>query len=369
MIRIPTSVTLTVAAATVTFALVPVAMRLARRLGAIDEPGPRRHHRGPVPTLGGLAMAAGVLVVAWASRLLSEPVMQLDLQPLIGLTLASIPVLALGVVDDTRGVAPWAKLLVQACAAIVLILFGYGVPYLSHPLGGTVSSGWLNIPLTVLWVLAVINAINLIDGLDGLAAGVVMIAAATLWWVGHFHADFYVMFLAALLIGATGGFLRWNFPPARVFMGDTGSHFLGLVLAAASLLENRKGTAAVTLLFPLVALAVPLLDSVLAFFRRLIRGRPVFSADVGHVHHRLLRLGFSPTGALALLWVLCAACGAAAVFLSSLARTTALMATAGLAVLLYVAFEVIGTLDRRHQRARAQEAERENAASRAADRV
>src|SRR6185503_7372346 len=233
-----------------------------------------------------------------------------------------------------RGVSPLAKQGVQACAAIVLAMFGFGVAFLTHPLGGTVTSGWLNVPLAVLWVLAVINAINLIDGLDGLATGVVMIAAATMWWVGRFHMDFYVMFLAALLIGATAGFLRWNYPPARVFMGDTGSHFLGLVLAAASLLENRKGTAAITLLFPLVALGVPLLDSVLAFFRRLVRGRPVFSADVGHVHHRLLRLGFSPTAALTLLWALSAACGAAAIFLSSLARTTALLATAGLAVLL-----------------------------------
>lgn len=365
MIRIPTSLTLAALAALVTFAFVPLAIRLARRLGAVDEPGPRRVHRGATPRLGGLAMAAGVLGVAWASHLFSEPVRALDLTPLLGLTFASIPVLALGLVDDTRGVPPLAKLAVQACAALVLTLFGYGVPYLTHPFDGTVSSGWLNVPLTVIWVLAVINAINLIDGLDGLATGVVMIAAGTLWWVGRFHSDFYVMFLAALLIGATAGFLRWNFPPARVFMGDTGSHFLGLVLAAASLLENRKGTAALTLLFPLVALAVPLLDSVLAFFRRLIRGRPVFSADVGHVHHRLLRLGFSPTGALALLWALSAACGGAAIVLSSLERNTALLATGGLGVALYLAFEVIGTLDRRHQR-RAREA-REATARRAAD--
>lgn len=351
MIRIPTSLALALATGVVTFALTPLAMRLARRVGAIDQPGPRRVHHGPVPTLGGLAMAVGVLAVAWAARLFSAPVAQLDPRPLLGLTLASIPVLALGVVDDTRGVTPLTKLVVQACAGIVLALFGFGVPFLTHPFDGVIPAGWLNAPLTVLWVLAVINAINLIDGLDGLATGVVMIAAATLWWTGRAHQDFYVMFLAALLIGGTAGFLRWNFPPARVFMGDTGSHFLGLVLAAAALLENRKGTAAVTLLFPLVALGVPLLDSVLAFFRRLIRGRPVFSADVGHVHHRLLRLGLSPAAALGFLWLLSAACGAAALVLTSLPRGAALLATGALAVLLYAAFEVIGTLDRRRTRA------------------
>jgi len=349
MIRIPTSLLLAVSAALATLALVPWAMALARRLGAIDEPGPRRPHREPIPTLGGLAFAVAVLGVAWLSRWFSAPAASLDPRPLLGLTLASIPVLMLGVVDDTRGVPPLTKLVIQACAALVLALFGFGIPLLSSPAGGTLASGALNLPLTVLWVLAVINAINLIDGMDGLAAGVVLIAAGTLWWVGRQHADFYVMFLCALLVGATAGFLRWNFPPARVFMGDTGSHFLGLVLAAASLLENRKGTAALTLLFPLVALAVPLLDSVLAFFRRLLRGQPVFGADVGHVHHRLLRLGLSPRSALLVLWALCALCGAAAALLSTMPRTTAMVATAALAVILFVAFEAIGVMDRRRQ--------------------
>jgi UDP-GlcNAc:undecaprenyl-phosphate GlcNAc-1-phosphate transferase len=349
MIRIPTSLLLAVATALGTLAIVPAVMRLAARAGAIDRPGPRRVHREPVPTMGGLAIAIAFLAVAWLARLISAPAASLDPRPLLGLTLASVPVLMLGIADDTRGVSPHVKLAVQACAAIVLAQFGFGVPLLTSPFGGTIASGWLNVPLTVVWVIAVINAINLIDGLDGLAAGVVTIAAATMWWTGRAHADFYVMFLCALLIGGALGFLRWNFPPARLFMGDTGSHFLGLVLAAAALLENRKGTAAVTLLFPLVALGVPLLDSVLAFVRRLVRGRPVFSADVGHVHHRLLRLGLSPRGALFLLWGLCALCGAAAVALSALPRGTALRATAVLAVLLLAAFEVIAMLDRRRQ--------------------
>jgi UDP-GlcNAc:undecaprenyl-phosphate GlcNAc-1-phosphate transferase len=253
----------------------------------------------------------------------------------------------LGIVDDMRGTTPWAKLGVQACAALVLVLFGYGVPAITNPFGETIVSGALSAPLTVAWVLLVINAINLIDGLDGLAAGVTLIASVTLWWLGRTHQDFYVMFIAALLIGATLGFLRYNFPPARVFMGDTGSHFLGLALAAVTLLENRKGTATVTLLFPLVAMAVPIADSALAFARRLFGGHPVFRADSEHIHHRLLRLGLSPRNALLVLWYLCAYFGVMAVILAALPRHYAVMLVIVLAVGLFFAFEVLEFIDRR----------------------
>ncbi len=202
-------------------------------------------------------------------------------------------------------------------------------------------------PLAVVWVLVVVNAINLIDGLDGLAAGVVLMASAALWWTARSHSDFYVMFFAALLIGSTAGFLRWNFPPARIFMGDTGSHFLGLVFAATSLLENRKGTAAVTLLFPIVAMGVPIADSVLAFVRRTARGTPVFRADTEHIHHRLLRLGLSPRNAVFVLWGLCAVFGLMAVLVSSLPRTLATLLVVVLAAALFLAFERLETIERR----------------------
>src|SRR5258705_10551571 len=155
------------------------------------------------------------------------------------------------------------------------------------------------------------------------------------------------MFISALLIRATFGFLHFNFPPARVFMGDTGSQFLGLALAAVSLLENRKGTAAVTLLLPLVALAVPIVDGAVAFLRRLVRGRPVFHGDVGHIHHRLLRLGLSPRRALFALWGVCALCGAMAAVLSALPRSASAPAALVLAVALFAALAWVRGMDRR----------------------
>ncbi len=343
----PYSLAIALASMAVALLTTPLVMALARRGGALAQPGPRRVHREPVPTLGGLAIAAAVLGVAWAARLLPGPARALDAQPLLGLTLAAIPILALGVRDDLVGVSPWVKIAVQACAAAVLALFGYGIPLVTNPFGPALPLGWVSVPLTIAWVLVVVNAINLIDGLDGLASGVVLIASVALWWVSRTHADFYVMFIAALLIGATFGFLRYNFPPARVFMGDTGSQFLGLTLAAVSLLENRKGTAALTLLFPLVAMGLPIADSLLAFVRRLLGGRPVFRGDTGHIHHRLLRLGLSPRAAVLSLWYLCAYLGAMAVVLEHLPRGYALLLVGVQAAGLLVAFELLESIDRK----------------------
>jgi len=339
---VPTSLQLALAAFALVLVLTPLVRRLALRAGALDHPGPRRVHKDAVPTLGGLAMVAATLGVAWLARALPGEVRELDMRPLLGLSFAAIPLLGMGLVDDTVGVPPRVKLAVQVLAGVILMGFGYSVPLVSNPFGMPFESGWLSGPLAVLWVVIVINAVNLIDGLDGLASGVVLIAAATLWWVGRGHGDFYVMFLASLLIGTTAGFLRFNFPPAKIFMGDTGSHFLGLVLAAASLLENRKATTTAALLFPLTALAVPIADSLFAFGRRLSAGRPVFGADSEHLHHRLLRIGLSPRSATLALWGVCAACALLSVVLESLPHATGLLLVAAMGIALFAAYRAIG---------------------------
>lgn len=343
----PYSLQLALAAAFVALALTPLARALALRVGAVDQPGERRVHLSPTPRFGGLAIAAAVLGIAWLARALGGPAATLDPRPLLGLTLASVPILVLGWVDDTRGVGPWTKIAAQLAAALVLTRFGFGVPLLTHPFGGTIDTGTWNVLLTLVWVVLITNAVNLIDGLDGLAAGVVAIACAALWTTARHHGDFYVMFIATLLIGACGGFLWWNRPPARVFMGDTGSQFLGLTLAALSLLENRKGTAALTLLLPIVALAVPIADSVLAFVRRVWHRQPVFRGDAGHLHHRLLGAGLSPRAALLVLWGLSLASGAAAVAMEHLPHEWSPVLVGGFAVLLLVVMLVTRARTRR----------------------
>ena len=346
--RIPYSLVLAGGVFLVTLALTPVVMAAARRFGWVDQPGPRRIHTTPIPTTGGLAMAVGVLGVAWGARLVSEVARtDLDVRPLLGITIASGIIILLGVIDDIRGVNPWGKIVGEMGAAWVLYLYGLGIPLVTNPFGdAAINTGMFNLPLTVLWVLVVVNAINLIDGIDGLASGAVFIAAVTLWFVGRTNGDFYVMFVASLIVGATFGFLRYNFPPARVFMGDTGSGFLGLLLAAVALLENRKGTAAITLLFPLVALAVPISDSVIAFVRRAFGGTSVFHADSDHIHHRLLRIGLSHRHVVYVLWFLCAYSGVMAVVLATLPPGYAALLAVFLAAGVFFAFRGLAFIDR-----------------------
>ncbi len=344
----PYSLQLALAAAAVTLALTPLARRVALRAGAIDHPDARRIHTTPTPRYGGLAIAAAVLGVAWIARALPGPAALLDPRPLAGLTAASVPVLLLGLADDRRAVSPAVKLVVQACAALTLTVFGYGIAELTNPFGAPVALGAFNVPLTVAWVIAVTNAVNLIDGLDGLASGMVVIASGALWLASRMHGDFYVMFFSALLMGACAGFLRWNFPPARIFMGDTGSQFLGLTLAAVALLENRKGTAAVTLLLPLVALALPLVDTAVALVRRLAHRQPLFLGDTRHLHHQLLDAGLSVRRALFTLWALCGVFAGLAVLLTWLPRSWSAFVVTVLAAVLAISFEALRALRARH---------------------
>lgn len=345
--RIPYSLILAAAAFAITLALTPLVMAAARRFGIVDRPGPRRIHTTPIPTAGGVAMAIAVLGVAWGARAVSEAARTtLDVRPFVGITIAAAIIVALGVIDDRWGVKPLGKIAGEVAAACILYAFGLGVPLLTNPFGEAIVTGPFDLPLTIVWVLIVINAINLIDGIDGLASGVVLVASVTLWFVGRTNGDFYVMFIASCLIGATAGFLRYNFPPAKVFMGDTGSGFLGLLLAAVALLENRKGTAAITLLFPLVALAVPISDSVIAFARRAFGGKPVFSADSEHIHHRLLRIGLSHRHVVYVMWFLSAYCGVMAVVLATLPPGYAALLAVFLAAGVFLAFRGLDFIDR-----------------------
>lgn len=345
--RIPYSLVLAGAAFLIAFALTPLVMFAARGLGIVDRPGPRRIHSKPVPTAGGLAMAVAVLAVAWGARLFSDAARTtLEVRPFIGITLAAAIMIVLGVIDDIKALNPWWKIVGEVAAACVLYAYGLGIPLLTNPFGDAIATGVFDLPLTIIWVLVVVNAINLIDGIDGLASGAVFIAAVTLWFVGRTNGDFYVMFIASTIIGATFGFLRYNFPPAKVFMGDTGSGFLGLMLAAVALLENRKGTAAITLLFPLVALLVPISDSVIAFVRRAIGGQSVFRADSEHIHHRLLRIGLSHRHVVYVMWFLCAYCGVMAVVLATLPPGYAMLLAVFLAFGVFFAFRGLDFIDR-----------------------
>lgn len=316
-------------------------IRVAPALGLRDAPAAGKIHTRPVPTAGGLAIVLAFLLSVWAYHLGVAPV--LPVERLLGLTVAGLIVTGLGLWDDTRGTTAWGKLAVEAAAAVVLYLAGFQVVQITNPFGDALALGWLAGPVTVLWLLVVTNAVNVIDGLDGLAAGVVAIGAITLGLIAWRFEETAIVVLASLLAAATLGFLPLNSPPARIFLGDTGSLALGFLMGGISLLENRKGTVAVTLLLPIVLLAIPLLDSALAFGRRVRQGRHPFARDTEHLHHRLLRLGLMPRHILTLVYGLCVCLGLAAGLISLLpkqlvALVAALLGTAGLVALRALAY-------------------------------
>ena len=308
------------ASAGAVFLATPLVRRLAVRTGAIDRPSDRKVHPKPTPTLGGLAIFLGVLAGLGVSHLLSffDEMHRTSSDPVAAVLAGSVIVLV-GMYDDVRTASVPAKLSGQVLAAGLLVLAGVQLLYFPFPGQGILSLGSdIAVPLTVLWVLAMVNAVNLVDGLDGLAAGLVAIAAIA------FFAYVYqspgaagqaapAALLSAIAAGSALGFLPWNFHPARLFMGDSGSMLLGVLLATATISgEGRNpfppsggdlAAFAIPVLVPVIVLAVPFVDVVFAIIRRIRRGRPVTHPDKEHIHHRLMVIGHSHRQAVLLMYL------------------------------------------------------------------
>ncbi|MDQ6712611.1 MAG: undecaprenyl/decaprenyl-phosphate alpha-N-acetylglucosaminyl 1-phosphate transferase [Candidatus Dormibacteraeota bacterium] len=269
-----------------TVAVLP-ARWLAFRLGAVAEPGERRIHSQPTARLGGLAMYLGFGLAA--ALFSTNPAT-------LGLLLSAAVITTLMVFDDIRGIRPIFKLVFQIAASLLAIVgFGISIHFIGLPGGHPINLvPAVAIPLTLLWFVGLQNTVNLIDGVDGLAAGVVAIVAATLLLAAINRGESDIIILAGALIGACVGFLFFNWHPARVFMGDSGSNFLGFTLAALSVLSVAKGTVVLALIVPVAALAIPIVDTAWAIVRRRLRGRSIATPDTGHLHHRLLDFGLSP---------------------------------------------------------------------------
>ena len=308
------------AAAATTFLSTPLVRRLVVRWGAVDEPSDRKVHPVAAPTMGGLAMFAGFLVAIGVSRFLPffGDMNHASPEPLAAVVTCSLMV-GLGVIDDKRGTSALAKLTAQIFIAGVLILLGVQVIYFWLPTAGIVNVGSdLAVPLTIVWVVAVCNAVNLTDGLDGLAAGMAGIAATAFFVYmvrtpGIFGLASSAGLLSSITAGVCLGFLPWNFHPAKIFMGDTGSMFLGMLLAIATISGVGRNAVppgggdlaviAIPILTPLLVLFVPFLDVALAIVRRVRRGQGIGHADKEHLHHRLMDIGHSHRQAVLLMYL------------------------------------------------------------------
>lgn len=301
-------------------ALTPVVRWAAVGVGAVDAPSQRRVHQRTIPRLGGVAIAVAFFVPLLALFGGETQVARLFFaEPLriVGLAAGGLLLCGVGIVDDLRGVRAWHKLALQFVAATIAFACHYRIEGIALPLLGHLDMGIFALPVTALWIAAIVNAINLIDGLDGLASGIAFFVCVVNFVVGAIHHDPLVMLLSASLGGAVLGFLLYNWNPASIFMGDSGSLFIGYVLATTALRGNSiKSSTTVAILVPLVALGLPIIDTLFAMVRRILERRSIFSPDRGHIHHRLLAMGLNHRRAVLLLYGLTILFTAGAILIS-----------------------------------------------------
>jgi len=318
----------------VTYLSTPYVKKLAVKAGVLDAPDHRKVHNTPIPRMGGLAIYFGFVLAILASMPVSREI--------LGILLGGTMILIIGLIDDVKPLSAKTKLLGQILAASVLVLFNVSIQWLSNPFGGIIYLDYLAIPITILWVVSLTNTINLIDGLDGLAAGVSTIASITILLVALQQGFGLVAIMSAALAGSALGFLQHNFNPAKIFMGDTGSMFLGYMLAAISILGTVKSAATIALIVPIVALGLPIMDTAFAIIRRYTSGQPIFKPDKGHLHHRLLAIGLSQKQAVLLMYIISTLLGVSAIALTSVNITAAIFIIISITALVLFGAKKIG---------------------------
>ena len=310
------------------FVLTPHTMRLAKKVGAIDIPNDRRVNKKPMPRLGGIAVICGFLVSTVYLLIVMNFEKTIDLfgteEYWLKLLGFFVGIIILGVtcfIDDAKGIPSWAKLIAQIAAAIIVVASGIrieniGIPFLDNKVW---LSDWLSYILTVAWIVGITNAINLMDGLDGLSSGITLISCISLIIIFTLNnSPLISILLITALAGSIVGFLPFNFSPARTFIGDTGSNFLGFSLAIISILGIAKTYTAIVLIAPIIVLALPIFDTLFAIVRRIIKGKSlkaVFKADKGHLHHRLMKRGYTQKQAVLILYAITATFGMFAIIL------------------------------------------------------
>ncbi len=327
----------------------PVVRSLAHKVGAVDVPKDnRRMHKVPIPRMGGLSIFFGFLL----SALIFVPMTT----ALRSMLLGAVVIVVLGIFDDIYALPAKFKFVVQIVAALIAVMGGNVISSLSNP--NILSDnpywhlGFLSIPVTVLWIVAITNSVNLIDGLDGLACGVSTISSMTMLVIALSVADPEVALLMAALAGGCIGFLPYNLNPAKIFMGDTGSTFLGYILAVVSIQGLFKFYTIISFVVPFLMLGLPIFDTCFAFFRRIAHGQSPMAPDRSHIHHRLIDMGFSQKQAVAVLYIISAILGLTAVVLATSSALRAMILLIALCVAAGVAAKVFLHYNAAKQQAR-----------------
>lgn len=297
---------LAIITALISFIITPLVKKFAIKVKAIDIPkDERRIHTKPIPVMGGLAIYISFVI---GTILYNGILTTSQLGIIIGVTIIVMG----GMIDDIKELSPKYKLLIQVIAAGCLLASGVRISIITNPFREFypyLNIGWINIPVTIIWIVGVTNAFNLIDGLDGLAAGIAFISSVTLMIVSIINGRLEAAFLTAVLSGAILGFLPYNFNPASIFMGDTGSQLLGFLLAAISIEGAIKSATAFVIAVPILAFGLPIYDTLFAMIRRKANGKSIMQADKGHLHHRLLDMGLSQKEAVIIMYLLSAILG------------------------------------------------------------
>lgn len=314
--------------------ITPVVKKLAFVIGATDKPNQRKVHQKIMPRLGGLAIYISFVIGVFIFHPVSPFLLPNALKAIM---LGSGIIIITGVLDDMFEISPKMKMLGQLLAAAVVIFFGgiqvefINLPFINDPL----HFGFLSVPITFLWIVGITNAINLIDGLDGLAAGVSSIAIITISGMAILFGNPFVVVMGAILLASTVGFLFYNFHPAKIFMGDTGALFLGYMIAVLSLL-GFKNVTFISFIIPIIILGVPISDTFFAILRRIVNKKPLSAPDKSHLHHCLLRLGFTHRQTVLIIYAMAAFFGLAAIIFSQ-AKT---LGSVALIVVLLIVIEL-----------------------------
>ncbi|MCP4051353.1 MAG: undecaprenyl/decaprenyl-phosphate alpha-N-acetylglucosaminyl 1-phosphate transferase [bacterium] len=304
-----------ITAFTVTIIITPLVKKLSIRAGLVDKPSERKIHQTPVPRMGGLAIFTGFIITVSVCLPFNKQ--------LAGILSGGLIVLLVGILDDIFSLKPWIKLSGQITAALVVYHFGISISFISNPFGGMLFLSWLALPVTIIWIIGMMNIINLIDGLDGLAAGISAISAGALFIVALSTGQFVAATISIAILGSCLGFLRFNFWPAQIFMGDSGAMFLGYILATTSITGVLKSTITLSIAVPLIVLGIPVSDTLFAIFRRIKNKQALFKPDTEHVHHKLLDSGFSQKQVVFCSYIGSIILGLIAIFITKLSGFTA----------------------------------------------